>query len=362
MVLPIVGAALGGLQLVNGLRSSGRQRKAQQEQLQTQANSVKTQEHLTKLQIEQQKQLSKARTDLELQGLQSQKALALLDLEVQEIAGQVGSTQQEIQLDQQRFQEEQRATLAQSQALLQETSQLEQLEEASLNSANQQLELIRNQSNRQVREANRGDSVVGTDSDLVASERESLGLEDIVQASTEQIQRGVQEAGLQRAYEEALALGILDLDRTNTDFTEESLARNRELDQLQFDTNREITQTQANRNEQALRSADAAEQAQLELATSSNDVQSATQRRTIETQSNASRGPGFLGVVGALGNTTLGAYDAFNSVRANRPISDPVRPDTLNRSAGIARSLVPTGGVPTNTRSGFAGLGLVPLR
>jgi hypothetical protein len=377
MVFPIIGAALGAVQLVGGLVSQNRQANAQQASLQAQANSVKTQEHLTKLQVKQQRELTQANTRLQASTLSAQRGLALLEVDNQETQARIAQVQQEMALDQRRFEDEQRATLAQSQALIQQAGELQQLEQASQQANAQQLELIEQIGGRQVREANRGAATVGTDSDLASAEREALGLGEVVQGITELVGEGVSAADAQAAYEQAIALGLLDLDRIQGDVTAESLERSAQLDALQVGAGRDNIESQFERNSQALQSATATEMAQLELATSSADVQSAAQQSALSAQSRGIQRPGFLGVVGALGNAALGAYDAYRTVQSTRPqqVTPVARTSPVVGGGGLsgtntfgagqfAASLVPgnTRTVPPQPGAGLTSLGLIPSR
>lgn len=356
-MIPLIGAALGAVQLGAGLIGQNRQAKAQAATLQAQADSVKTQEHLTKLQVRQQQTLSESTTRLEQANLNTQRTLSLLELDNQEQQARIANTQQQMALDQRKFEQEQRATLAQSQALLQQTGELQQMEQFALQSAQQAQETILAQGANQVREANRGAAQVGTASDLTTLERLALGVGDSLQSSTQTTQQGISEAQEQLDYETQLALGLLDLDRVTSDSTQDQLDRSLQSDLLQLEGGVESIEGQFKRQNAALESAYATELAQLELASSSADVQSAAQQRALGAQSRAIQRPGVLGIIGGLGNAALGFYDAFQTQRTLSPPTQGVssNPPSISR--------VPQGmPLPQAQQVRSAGLGLVPIR
>lgn len=353
MVFPIIGAALGGLQLISGLSAQRSQARAQEESLQAQADSVKTQEHLTKLQVSQQRRLSESNQRLELQTLQGQRSIGLLQLDAEEQQAQINELQQRVQLDQKRFRDEQSATLAQTQALLQQTNELAQLEQLSRQSLQQTNEVAGVLDQRQLREGARGEATVGADSDLNALEREALILGDLVQGSTQQVGQGIASAEDQAEYEQGLALQLLELANLQSGEFEDSLDRASEADRLQLEGGRTDIDLQSARNIAALENAYLTEEAKLDLATSSADVQSAAQNNAISAQSRGIQRPGGLGLISALGNTALGFYDAFGSMRQNQPLRPPTPP---SGSGATFANPVPTSSASPST----AALGLVP--
>ena len=366
MAFQLIGAALGAVQLFSGLGAQSRQASAQREQIQAQADAVKTQQHLTKLQVDQQQRLSEANTRLEASNISAQRAIGLLQVEQERVNSEISQVQQSIQLDQRKFQSEQQATLSQAQALLNQTQELSQLEQISRQAQEAQLGVINAVGGRTLREANRGAATVGTGSDLSQLEREALQLGDITQQGTEQVGEGIGLAEAQQAYEQALSLGLLDLDRLQGDVTAESIIRSGLLDDLQLDGAEMGIESQFERNSQALQSATATELAQLELASSSADVQAAAQQRGLSAQSRTVQGPGIAGVIGALGNSALGFYDAISSSRATAPPQQVGRtPTTPSFNPGPAMGLIPqVGGVSspwTNTYGAAMAAGsLVP--
>ena len=352
MVFPIIGAALGGLQLISGISAQRSQANAQEASLQAQADSVKTQEHLTKLQVSQQRRLSESNKRLELQTLQGQRSIGLLQLDAEEQQAQINELQQRVQLDKKQFRDEQSSTLAQTQALLQQTNELAQLEQLSRQSLQQTNEVAGVLDQRQLREGARGEATVGADSDLNALEREALILGDLVQGSTQQVGQGLASASDQEEYEQGLALQLLELATLQSGEFEDSLDRASEADRLQLEGGRTDIDLQSARNIAALENAYLTEEAKLDLATSSADVQSAAQNNAISAQSRGIQRPGGLGLISALGNTALGFYDAFGSMRQNQPLRAPTPP-----TGGTVASPSPS----SNSSFSTAALGLVPV-
>jgi len=370
MAFQLIGAALGGVQLISGLFGQRSQARAQEEQLKAQADSIKTQEHLTKLQIEQQRQLSESNLRLEQRSLQSQQTIGLLQIEAEEAASRVNAVQQGIQLDQKKFADEQRAILADSQAALQRTGELAQLAQLADQSAGMTNELAGVIDQRQLREGGRGDATVGTNSDLNALEREALTVGDNVQQSQQLVGQGISLANLQQEYENALSSGLLDLDTLQNSELADSLQRAIQSDALQSQGSRADINIQADRNARALESAYATELAQLATASTSADVQSAAQQRAVGAQSRGIQRPGLVGTLSALGNTALGFYDAIGSANAQRPPRAQASPPTPPIWAvpasspsigGAVRGLIPSASSPSvRTNPGAAALGLVP--
>lgn len=364
MAFQLIGAALGGIQLVNGLFGQRSQARAQEAQLKAQADSIKTQEHLTKLQVAQQEQLSESNLRLEQTTLRNQQTLGLLQVEAEEAASRVNAVQQRIQLDQKRFSDSQRSILADSQAALQRTAELAQLAKVADQSAGVTNELTDAIDQRTLREGGRGAATVGTDSDLNALEREALAVGDNVQQSQQVVGQGLSLAQLQQDYENAISSGLLDLDELQNTELADSLQRAIQSDAIQSEGARTDINLQADRNAKALESAYATELAQLATASTSADVQSAAQQRALSAQSRNIQRPGALGVISALGNTALGFYDAVGSMRATRPLPAPSAPWTVPNppTPGIGNAAL--GLVPTSTSVspsiGNAALGLVP--
>ena len=355
MAFQLIGAALGGVQLISGLFGQRSQAKAQEAQLKAQADSIKTQEHLTKLQIEQQQQLSESNLRLEQRTLQSQQTIGLLQVEAEEAASRVNAVQQGIQLDQKKFADEQRSILADSQAALQRTGELAQLAQLADQGVGVNNELAGVIDQRQLREGGRGASTVGTSSDLNALEREALTVGDNVQQSQQLVGQGISLANLQQEYENAISSGLLDLDDLQNSELAASLQRAIESDALQSQGSRADINIQADRNARALESAYATELAQLATASTSADVQSAAQQRAVGAQSRSIQRPGALGLISALGNTALGFYDAVGSMNATRrPPASTARVWTPPNGESAQSWAVPS------TSVGSAALGLVP--